>query len=440
MIIIFFVIDHEFQEGLKMKKTAIVSTDEEQFNEIINKIIKKVPYEGRGLGSVQLHAANQYLPVATLGTSIDTLRMNQIVASKHGKEPIHLTDWTTLDYKYLIDFVTGLFNLNEDTVKYAFKEEKWGHFRPRWLEIVLQRLIPTIRIGYYGQNDAYFKFLDIKNMVPNSKKQRERLKELVEFVQESDIKPRLIADLLKKIDKDDIRALYSNSIHLYKNEKNTEIYPPSINTGDCDDYAADSYMNGDIAVRELKSGYGKHKFAVVEELCIDAMAEVLNKDIIGSRPIILSLDGGGSKGVVTAKMLTMIEEYINEIRLGLKLYDIIDCMYGCSVGGLIALQLSTGYSAEQTLKFFTGDILEKLFGDYSHSKGIWEQLLAFFAGDNFVGDLLTKKSDERGERLKNIIMENMNEYSLILDESHQSIKNVNVGVLSTEIQLIIYLI
>ncbi|OGS11996.1 MAG: hypothetical protein A2234_05065 [Elusimicrobia bacterium RIFOXYA2_FULL_58_8] len=70
---------------------------------------------------------------------------------------------------------------------------------------------------------------------------------------------------------------------------------------------------------------------------------------------ILSLDGGGIKGVFPAAFLANIEEQI-EAPIG-KYFDLI---VGTSTGGILALGLGLGYSAKELLKFYE-DLGPKVF-------------------------------------------------------------------------------
>lgn len=65
---------------------------------------------------------------------------------------------------------------------------------------------------------------------------------------------------------------------------------------------------------------------------------------------ILSIDGGGIKGVFPASFLTSIEESI-----GGKICEYFDLIVGTSTGGIIALALGAGMSAKEILKFYEDD-------------------------------------------------------------------------------------
>jgi patatin-like phospholipase/acyl hydrolase len=62
---------------------------------------------------------------------------------------------------------------------------------------------------------------------------------------------------------------------------------------------------------------------------------------------ILSLDGGGIKGLFSAAVLTHFEDDLNT-----KISDHFDLIVGTSTGGLIAIGLSIGMSAKEVVRFY----------------------------------------------------------------------------------------
>lgn len=62
---------------------------------------------------------------------------------------------------------------------------------------------------------------------------------------------------------------------------------------------------------------------------------------------ILSIDGGGIRGVIPAKILAQIEE-----RTGKQCYQMFDMIVGTSTGGILALGLSLGYTAKSLLRMY----------------------------------------------------------------------------------------
>lgn len=86
---------------------------------------------------------------------------------------------------------------------------------------------------------------------------------------------------------------------------------------------------------------------------------------------ILTIDGGGIKGVFPASFLSAIEE-----TTGKKISDYFDLIVGTSTGGIIALGLGMGFSAKELLEFyeqlgpevFKGNKLTRLFRSIGISK------------------------------------------------------------------------
>lgn len=70
---------------------------------------------------------------------------------------------------------------------------------------------------------------------------------------------------------------------------------------------------------------------------------------------ILSLDGGGIKGVFTLGVLSKFEEFVDN-----PIYKYFDLIVGTSTGGIIALGLGKGFTANELLNFYT-DLGKKIF-------------------------------------------------------------------------------
>lgn len=62
---------------------------------------------------------------------------------------------------------------------------------------------------------------------------------------------------------------------------------------------------------------------------------------------ILSIDGGGIKGVFPAAFLTTVEDTVND-----KIGNYFDLIVGTSTGGIIALGIGLGFSAKEMLQFY----------------------------------------------------------------------------------------
>jgi len=93
---------------------------------------------------------------------------------------------------------------------------------------------------------------------------------------------------------------------------------------------------------------------------------------------ILSIDGGGIKGIAPASLLAIIEETTGE-----NIAEYFDLMVGTSTGGIIALGLGLGFSARELLSLYM-DNGEKIF----KKKWAFTNIMAgLFAPKNVTGPL-----------------------------------------------------
>jgi len=109
---------------------------------------------------------------------------------------------------------------------------------------------------------------------------------------------------------------------------------------------------------------------------------------------LLSLDGGGVRGLLSAQVLANIEDYLNG-RTGeaMPLGRRFDLLVGTSTGGLIALALAAGKPASAVLAFYETHIPKIFSPNRAHWLGSWlarpkydvEELQA--ALESFFGDL-----------------------------------------------------
>lgn len=81
---------------------------------------------------------------------------------------------------------------------------------------------------------------------------------------------------------------------------------------------------------------------------------------------ILSIDGGGMKGVIPSQYLTRIEKYINGSVL-----DHFDIITGTSTGGIIALALSTGMSSQEIFTLYSEEG-NRIFAKKKLGKGVFQ--------------------------------------------------------------------
>ena len=103
---------------------------------------------------------------------------------------------------------------------------------------------------------------------------------------------------------------------------------------------------------------------------------------------ILSIDGGGIKGVFPASFLASIEE-----ATGKKISDYFDLIVGTSTGGIIVLGFGMGYSAKQMLQFYE-ELGPNVFGGNGFMKLL--RSIGFAKYDN--EGLRAALADKFGER------------------------------------------
>jgi len=94
---------------------------------------------------------------------------------------------------------------------------------------------------------------------------------------------------------------------------------------------------------------------------------------------ILSFDGGGIRGLLTAAMLEEVEDKLKAINPDKPLKDYFDIIAGTSSGSIIALAVAQGISAQEIRSFFKWDG-ERIFPDV---KSILIHLIKRFAEQDF---------------------------------------------------------
>lgn len=75
---------------------------------------------------------------------------------------------------------------------------------------------------------------------------------------------------------------------------------------------------------------------------------------------ILSIDGGGIRGIIPAKILSLIEEKLNQEGKENQICDYFDLICGTSTGGIIAIGLALGMRTSDILSLYK-DKAEKIF-------------------------------------------------------------------------------
>lgn len=99
---------------------------------------------------------------------------------------------------------------------------------------------------------------------------------------------------------------------------------------------------------------------------------------------ILTIDGGGIRGIIVLKQLVKLEELLD-----MPLYKAFDLISGTSTGGIIAILLSCGYSAKDVLNFYV-----------SHSKNIFKKRFLRFGlfrpkyDDTYFNEVIKKYINE----------------------------------------------
>jgi hypothetical protein len=93
---------------------------------------------------------------------------------------------------------------------------------------------------------------------------------------------------------------------------------------------------------------------------------VFNPD---NKRTMLSIDGGGMRGIIPLTMLIYLEQKLNR-----PAYEIFDMVSGTSTGAIIAAGLGLGYSAQEILDIVYRDRLPKAFGD----RNLWFWLRYIF--------------------------------------------------------------
>lgn len=73
---------------------------------------------------------------------------------------------------------------------------------------------------------------------------------------------------------------------------------------------------------------------------------------------ILSFDGGGIRGLLTATMLEAVEDKLKAINPDKQLREYFDIIAGTSSGSIIALAVAQGKSAREIRNFLKGTVIE----------------------------------------------------------------------------------
>jgi patatin-like phospholipase/acyl hydrolase len=92
---------------------------------------------------------------------------------------------------------------------------------------------------------------------------------------------------------------------------------------------------------------------------------------------ILSIDGGGIRGIIPAKILTELEQYIQVQGSGKKIFEEFDLICGTSTGAILAVGLALGIPAGELLKFYkqhASTIFPRWIWNLNKLKGLYRPL------------------------------------------------------------------
>jgi patatin-like phospholipase/acyl hydrolase len=129
----------------------------------------------------------------------------------------------------------------------------------------------------------------------------------------------------------------------------------------------------------------------------------MRRQVTGGRFQILSLDGGGLRGMFSAAVLARLEE-----DLDVRIVDHFDLIAGTSTGGIIALGLGLGMSPRQILQFYT-DHGPRIFRDRSWLRGMRHLLRAKYSAAPLRAALTEVLGDRTfGESTKRLLITSYN--------------------------------
>lgn len=118
---------------------------------------------------------------------------------------------------------------------------------------------------------------------------------------------------------------------------------------------------------------------------------------------ILSLDGGGIKGLFSAALLAAIEEDLNT-----KIIDHFDLITGTSTGGIIALGLGLGFKPREIVEFYVQEG-PKIFSNCYGWKWVQHWFYRKFSSKNLIKALQNCFKDKRfGDSQKRLVIPSYN--------------------------------
>uniref|UniRef100_A0A0N5BVG9 PNPLA domain-containing protein n=1 Tax=Strongyloides papillosus TaxID=174720 RepID=A0A0N5BVG9_STREA len=120
---------------------------------------------------------------------------------------------------------------------------------------------------------------------------------------------------------------------------------------------------------------------------IDKLTNTKSENITKDSKIMISLDGGGIRGLCTIQTIMAIQKKMTNT-----LWDNVDWVFGTSTGGILSLLLSLGYSLDEARKTYfklKNDVFAKMFRPYESAK--IEKLLISLMGEYKTMDKIKDK-------------------------------------------------
>lgn len=114
---------------------------------------------------------------------------------------------------------------------------------------------------------------------------------------------------------------------------------------------------------------------------------------------ILSLDGGGVRGVFTAAILAAIEE-----DYGVRVTDCFDLIAGTSTGGILAIGLGLGFSPHEMVEFYV-ELGPRIFGNFGRWRNALQLFRSKYPASRLAEALKTKFGDRKfGASTKRLVI------------------------------------
>lgn len=116
---------------------------------------------------------------------------------------------------------------------------------------------------------------------------------------------------------------------------------------------------------------------------------------------ILSLDGGGIRGIFPAVILSEIEHELRERNFKeWQIYQNVDLIFGTSTGGILGLALSIGVPAEEIKNLYFNNAQMIFGGKKKFPKWVWQSSHNRLNLENLLNDIFTKYNNGNIPKLK----------------------------------------